>query len=259
MPFHALIAPADAQGRQSTPVVPRKRLLLPAIRRLAAMTAVMLAFASSIAYVIPNAQAVEAPGASERFVAAAAQDVTPLAVGAVANGRDGYTVTLPPPPPPPPPRVTYARATRFLVPSGSTSELQWPVPASTPMSSGYGPRSCSGCSSFHQGADLNAPSGAPVWAMAAGVVIETNAPGYSSLGTHVRLQHLIDGEIVTTVYAHMQAGSMPFAVGDTVAAGQVLGAVGCTGSCTGTHLHFEIHPGGGAAVDPIGWLSARIP
>lgn len=233
-------------------------------KRALAMIAVTFAFASSVAYVIPNAQAVEPASVqalrtqiSPQTPVSVASDVVPATVS-----RDGYGVTLPPPPPPPPPVVVKSKvagATTFaLVPSSSSAELQWPVPAGTKVLSPFGPRSCSGCSSYHEGVDLGAPGGAPIWAMASGVVIETNSAGSSSYGVHVTLQHNIDGQIVNTLYAHMVVGSMTLKVGDVVTAGQALGAVGCTGSCTGTHLHFEIHPGGGAAVDPMAWLSARL-
>lgn len=234
-------------------------------KRVLAMVAVLFAFASSVAYVIPNAQAVENSRASVAAVTAGEPQAVDAVGGTVAAAtitRDGYGVTLPPPPPPPPPPVAKSKTSSLktfaLVPSSSSAELQWPVPSGTKVLSGFGPRSCSGCSSYHEGADLGAPGGSPIWAIASGVVIETSQAGYASLGEHVRIQHLVDGQVVTSVYAHMVAGSRTVSVGDVVTAGQALGAVGCTGSCTGNHLHFEIHPGGGAAVDPMAWLAARL-
>jgi len=46
-------------------------------------------------------------------------------------------------------------------------------------------------------------------------------------------------------------------VGESVAAGQVVGQSGNTGHSTGPHLHLEIHPNGGQAVDPLPWLAAH--
>lgn len=223
-----------------------------------AMVVVLFALAMSVSYVIPNAQAFEPDQAVVEAQGAGRTQVSDAVAGSVAATtvtRDAFGATSPPPPPPPPTRVAVSTS---LTPSSSSATLQYPVAAGTKVVSPFGPRSCSGCSSYHEGADLAAPGGSPIWAIADGVVIETNAPGYSALGVHVRLQHVVDGQVVTSVYAHMVTGSMSLSVGDTVVAGQALGAVGCTGSCTGNHLHFEIHPGGGAAVDPMAWLSSKL-
>lgn len=204
-------------------------------RKLLAGLAVMAAFAMSVSYVIPNAQAVESPETSflvegQQFQVSNVVTTTPA-----DDTTDSYGFTEAP-------------------------RLQWPLPADTRISTGFGYRAapCSGCSSNHQGTDFNPPSGTPIEAMADGVVIETSAPGYAALGEHVRLQHLIDGQVVTSVYGHMIAGSRTVEVGDYVTVGQVIGNVGCTGACTGTHLHFEIHPGGGAAVDAVAWLRTKL-
>ncbi len=222
------------------------------------MTVVLFALAMSVSYVIPNAQAFEPDVSVAEAQRAGETQISEAVAGTAAAAtvtRDAFGATAAPPPPPPPTRKAVSVS---LTPSSSSASLQYPVAAGTRVASGFGPRSCSGCSSYHEGADLSAPGGSPIWAIADGVVVETNAPGYSSLGVHVRLQHVIDGQVVTSVYAHMVTGSMSLKVGDTVVAGQALGAVGCTGSCTGTHLHFEVHPGGGAAVDPLAWLAAKL-
>jgi murein DD-endopeptidase MepM/ murein hydrolase activator NlpD len=66
----------------------------------------------------------------------------------------------------------------------------------------------------------------------------------------------VAGQEVETMYAHMQYGSMAVSVGQTVTAGQLIGAVGSTGVSTGPHLHFEVHVGGGP-IEPLGWLRAN--
>ncbi len=138
--------------------------------------------------------------------------------------------------------------------------LTWPVPESTPIASPFGPRvaPCDGCSSFHEGADFDAGYGAEIHAIAAGVVVETDSAGYAALGTHVAIQHVIDGQVVVSAYGHMIAGSMPLHVGDTVYAGEVVGLVGDTGESTGPHLHLEIRLGGTTPTDPVAWLHAHL-
>jgi murein DD-endopeptidase MepM/ murein hydrolase activator NlpD len=96
-----------------------------------------------------------------------------------------------------------------------------------------------------------------VYAIAAGVVTETDNPNYAALGTYVVIQHVIDGTVIDSVYGHMQSGSMPLHVGDTVKVGQVIGLVGSTGASTGPHLHFELRING-STINPLPWLHARL-
>jgi murein DD-endopeptidase MepM/ murein hydrolase activator NlpD len=56
---------------------------------------------------------------------------------------------------------------------------------------------------------------------------------------------------VRTLYGHLD--SIAVKRGDRVKAGQVLGEVGCTGTCFGTHLHFEVIDGG-VREDPLAYL-----
>ena len=230
-------------------------------QRAIAMVVVAFALVMSVSYVIPNAQAVEGSeglAANQAPGDAQAAGTIDAALSAPTVVRDGYSITLPPPPPPPPRAKAIPASVRLsLTPSSSSADLQWPVAAGTKIASGYGPRSCSGCSSFHEGVDLSAPSGSAIWAVAAGTVIETSNPGYSSLGVYAKIQHIIDGEVITTTYAHMLDGSRTVAVGDQVTPGQVIGAVGCSGRCTGTHLHFEVRYDG-VAVDPVAWFAAKL-
>lgn len=155
------------------------------------------------------------------------------AVAVAPVQRDNYTVTAPPP-------------------------LRWPLD-SLKLADGFGPRAapCAACSSFHEGVDFDPGRGAPVYAIAAGVVVETANPNYAALGTYVVIQHTIDGVTIDSVYGHMQSGSMPLGVGDTVKVGQVIGLVGSTGASTGPHLHFELRING-SPINPLPWLHARL-
>ena len=135
------------------------------------------------------------------------------------------------------------------------SLVQWPVPSMTTMSSDFGYRSCSGCSSDHQGIDLNPGDGFPVLSVADGVVVTSEFSG--ALGAHVIVEHEINGQIVQSLYAHMQGDSLAVSVGDRVAVGQQVGRVGNTGQSTGPHLHFGVLIGG-QAIDPVPWLQENV-
>ena len=104
----------------------------------------------------------------------------------------------------------------------------------------------------HEGQDILAPAGTPLVAATDGVIAETGSDG--SEGNYVYLHERRRDR--TYVYMHMIAPAIVGA-GDEVNAGERLGAVGCTGSCWGDHLHFEIREGrgiGGQAHDPLPML-----
>jgi murein DD-endopeptidase MepM/ murein hydrolase activator NlpD len=88
----------------------------------------------------------------------------------------------------------------------------------------------------YNGVDLASSYGATVYAAAAGEVIISRADGYNGgYGSYVVIRH---DNGTQTLYAHLSANSV--SVGQTVAQGDVIGAMGSTGKSTGTHLHFEI-------------------
>jgi murein DD-endopeptidase MepM/ murein hydrolase activator NlpD len=107
-------------------------------------------------------------------------------------------------------------------------------------------------SGYHQGVDLLAPGGQPIFAAAAGVV-STSSESFGGYGVGIVIEHVINGQKVSTTYGHMTYGSRQVQAGDTVAAGQLIGLVGSTGSSTANHLHFEVHING-QVVDPYAWL-----
>lgn len=128
--------------------------------------------------------------------------------------------------------------------SGSTvnapaSEGTWIKPTNGRLTSPYGWRNLGAGPEFHYGVDLANKTGTPIWAAADGVV--SYAAPLSSYGNVVILTHSIDGQIYTTVYAHLSAFNV--SVGDVVNQGQQIAAMGSTGRSTGPHLHFEIHIG----------------
>lgn len=124
---------------------------------------------------------------------------------------------------------------------------RWAAPAAgLKISSTYGSR----WGSLHRGLDLAGPVGVPLQAMSGGVV--TFAGQQGGYGNIVQIRYW-DGTV--SYYAHMNSVSVT--AGQAVTPGQVVGQVGTTGDSTGPHLHLEIHPAGGADVDPQPWVKAR--
>jgi murein DD-endopeptidase MepM/ murein hydrolase activator NlpD len=156
----------------------------------------------------------------------------------------------------------YARAAGIRPEATFTNNpagtIQWPFAVGVHIGDRFGYRSCYGCSSDHGGQDFNPGYGAEIQAIADGTVSNSTDSG-GSLGVVMMIDHIIDGELVTSVYAHMEYDSRRFEVGDTVAVGDVIGTTGDTGMSTGPHLHFEIRLGGidGTKVDPLEWLYAN--
>ena len=124
--------------------------------------------------------------------------------------------------------------------SASEGGFIWPLNGA--VTSYYGPR----WGRMHTGIDIDGTSGQPIVASKDGRAIMVGA--YSGYGNAVILDH---GGNISTLYGHMSG----FAVnnGQAVSQGQVIGYVGCTGSCTGDHLHFEVRVNGNP-VDPMGYL-----
>lgn len=129
--------------------------------------------------------------------------------------------------------------------------IQWPFLVGVGMSYGYGMRS----GRLHEGIDFVPGNGAPVQAIADGTVrIATEQGG--AYGVTVYIDHLIDGEVITSHYAHMQYGSLQVQTGDTVTVGTVIGKTGNTGRSYGAHMHFELIVNG-STIDPLPWLRAN--
>ena len=124
----------------------------------------------------------------------------------------------------------------------------WPL--SGPVTSGFGPR----WGGFHNGIDIAGPMYTPVRAAAAGQVVTVGKPylAYGDTATVVIIAH---GYNFSTLYGHLDDGPRApiVRVGQSVAAGQIVGYVGMTGWTTGPHLHF-MTIANGRAVDPRPYL-----
>ena len=118
----------------------------------------------------------------------------------------------------------------------------WVWPVNGTVTSPFGPR----WGRIHEGVDIASPGGTPIRAADDGsVAIAGPTGGY---GNYTCINH---GGGLSSCYAHQSA--IGVSVGESVSQGDVIGNVGCTGSCFGDHVHFEARSNG-AAVDPMGYL-----
>jgi murein DD-endopeptidase MepM/ murein hydrolase activator NlpD len=102
---------------------------------------------------------------------------------------------------------------------------------------------------YHKGLDIGMLRSLDVHAAAPGKVVSVGyVTGFEGYGNIVVVQVTSD---VVTMYAHLSADRVH--VGQEVRKGELLGIAGCTGYCTGTHLHFEVRQNG-VAVDPRKFL-----
>ncbi len=116
----------------------------------------------------------------------------------------------------------------------------WPV--SGPITSPFGMR----WGTLHPGIDIGVPTGTPIHAAGSGTVVWCGwMSGYGNL---VMIDH---HNGLATLYGHQSR--IAASCGEQVSAGDVIGYVGCTGFCTGPHLHFEVRLNG-TPVDPLGYL-----
>ena len=131
--------------------------------------------------------------------------------------------------------------------SGTPSAAGFIWPVNGPITSPFGSRCLpNGDCSFHPGIDIAAPAGSAIKAAAGGTVIYAGA-----LGGYGNLTVIDHGNGLATAYGHQS--SIGVAIGASVAQGQVIGYVGCTGYCFGAHLHFEVRVNG-EPVNPLSYL-----
>jgi murein DD-endopeptidase MepM/ murein hydrolase activator NlpD len=123
--------------------------------------------------------------------------------------------------------------------------LDWP--ANGTVTDGFGPR----WGRMHLGIDVGILRSLDVVAAASGSVTAVGwLAGYEGYG-NVVLVDVADG--YSTLYAHLARADVR--VGEWVVPGGPIGLAGCTGSCTGTHLHFELRHRG-EPIDPMPFLAA---
>ncbi len=135
--------------------------------------------------------------------------------------------------------------------SYSGAKFCWPGAGATIISSRYGKRALNG---WHNGIDLCRPGGSMGAAVVAAESGRVTYTGYQSMGGYVIM--IDHGGGITTLYAHLKAGSTRVRAGQYVSRGQQIAQIGATGYVTGPHLHFEVRVNG-ARVNPAPYLGIR--
>lgn len=137
------------------------------------------------------------------------------------------------------------------VPAGAGG---WVKPATGTLSSGFSParvNPVTGVTESHNGQDIAAACGTPIYVAADGDVIKAGVS--SGFGHAIFVDH---GDGIVTWYGHEYADGIMVAVGDHVTAGQQIGEVGSDGQSTGCHLHVEVHVDG-KPVDPVPFFAEK--
>jgi murein DD-endopeptidase MepM/ murein hydrolase activator NlpD len=146
-------------------------------------------------------------------------------------------------------RATAARASRATARTRRATVRiappRWVRPGTGHLSSCF----CARWGVMHEGIDLAAPWGSPIYAAGAGRVMRAGPS--NGFGNLIVIRHADGSE---TWYGHEEA--ILVSVGQQVRAGQRIARVGSLGESTGPHLHFQVMIDG-HAVDPIPWLAAR--
>jgi murein DD-endopeptidase MepM/ murein hydrolase activator NlpD len=173
---------------------------------------------------------------------AAALDINPHELAADLVGSAGAAEAAPPAEP--------KRSTTQPVVPGEKLKAKpppWVLPVAGYHLTGRFGASSGLWASTHTGLDFAADEGTEIRSIGPGVVVSAGYDGAYGNKTVVRLD---DGTVLW--YCHQSE----FAVdpGQRLAPGDLVGYVGSTGNTTGPHLHLEVHPGGGAPIDPEAWL-----
>lgn len=129
----------------------------------------------------------------------------------------------------------------------SPGAIGWPVNGPVTSAFGYRIHPIFGTQRLHTGIDIGVGYGTPIYAAESGVVILSG--GFGGYGNAVVIDH---GGGLATLYAHQSSIAVGYGV--AVSRGDLVGYVGCTGYCTGAHLHFETRENG-TPVDPMKYLS----
>lgn len=172
-----------------------------------------------------------------QLIAQARAEAAAAEVAAAGLADPGAAARAPAPAPAP----VDQSAAELTASPGVSQALFWPTQG--PITSKFGPR----WGRQHNGIDIGANTGTPIVAAASGTVIAAGAA--AGFGNRVIIDH---GGGFVTLYAHMN--TINTSKGVAVSTGTSIGSVGCTGICTGPHLHFETRVNG-VAYNPLNYLN----
>ena len=130
---------------------------------------------------------------------------------------------------------------------GNTTYWAWPTVKPFKISSYFGYRihPIEGRAHLHSGVDIIGTSSKNIFAVQSGTVSTAQYGWNGGAGNHVKIDH---GNGYVSQYMHLS--KIMVKEGQHVDKGQLIGIMGCSGSCTGTHLHFTIYKNG-SLMDPL--------
>ena len=228
---------AHRAGSSETPRPARVALRPASLRqRVASGSAMAMIALFAISASLPALAVVsDAPQAATTAVAESndLQSVSAAGTASVRIERDGYTITEAPEP------ASYtdlaSNGEWASLSPGQLSDEGWALPVLGRISSPFGSRPnkpVDGVGDFHNGTDIAAPCGQPVFAATGGKVVTSGYQG--SYGNWVLIDH---GNGLETGYAHNS--QLLVDSGQLVVAGEIIAIVGSTGASSGCHVHFE--------------------
>jgi len=106
---------------------------------------------------------------------------------------------------------------------------------------------------LHIGVDIIGPKGLALYAVVDGTITKMYGADSKLSGNALRLTA---PDSTYFFYAHLDSFAPGITIGSAVRAGQIIGYMGATGNAGISHLHFEIHPGGGEAINPFPVIKA---
>lgn len=134
------------------------------------------------------------------------------------------------------------------------------------FTSAFGKRAApiEGVGNFHEGVDIAAPLGTPVYAAAEGTVVFVGTGRYGLSGAVVAIRHTTSAGTYLSTYNHFPLSQAVVSEGQKVVAGQKIASVGNEGRSTGPHLHLGIRASNGSSdstdwpvIDPVSFMSER--